>query len=158
MQDFQIRPATLDDVDIIVEIERKSFTPPWEREIFYTIAKKGGIFRVEEDLVIFMNVMAMDIAVIGYVVWEEDYSEERGHILNIAIIESERSKGYGIQLLQSTFKTMIKSGLGSCELEVRKNNSPARKLYEKVGMMAIDKIVEYYDDEDAIIYEIIFEQ
>ena len=157
MPELGIRPGSVDDVDIIVKIEKMSFSPPWEKDIFYAIAKRGGRFRVEEDVVIFMNVMTLDNSLIGYVVWEEDYSEENGHILNIAITELERHNGYGTRLIQATFDTMVKSGMESCELEVRENNISARRLYEKVGMMAVDKIVEYYGDEDAIIYDIIFE-
>ena len=158
MRDIKIRPATLDDVDIIVEIERRSFTPPWDKNVFYAIAKRGGRLRVEENVIVIMNVMTLNDAVIGYIVWEEDNDEANGHILNIAITEAERNKGFGTQLIQSTFSNMIESRIRSCELEVRESNNSARKLYEKVGMMAVDKIVEYYDSEDAILYEIIFEQ
>jgi len=158
MSKFIIRPGSLDDVDTIVEIERRSFTPPWEKNVFDAIAKRGGKLRVEENVIVIMNVMTLNDIVIGYIVWEEDYDEANGHILNIAITESERNRGYGTKLIQATFSIMMKSGLETCELEVRESNNSARKLYEKVGMMAIDKIVEYYDSEDAILYEIIFEQ
>ncbi len=157
MGDCRIRPGTLDDVDTIVEIEKNSFTSPWEKNIFYRISRDGGQFKVEDELIIFMNVMTLNNVVIGYVVWEEDYTDESGHILNLAITRGERNKGYGTQLIRSTFDAMISTGLETCELEVREKNSSARHLYEKVGMMAVDKAVKYYGDEDAIIYEIIFE-
>ncbi|TFG30792.1 GNAT family N-acetyltransferase [Candidatus Thorarchaeota archaeon] len=157
MNDLTIRPVRLDDVERIVEIEESSFSPPWEEDIFYQIAKNRGRFRVDDDIIICMNVMFQNSLVIGYIVWEEDYDANSGHILNIAINQPERCKGYGMKLLETTLRSMMESRLETCELEVKESNRWARHLYEKAGMMAVDKIVEYYDGEDAIIYEIIFE-
>lgn len=152
-----IRFAKLDDVERVAEIEESSFSPPWERDVFYQIAKRGGKFLVDRNVVVFMNVMVQNNTVIGYIVWEEDYGENCGHILNIAITQSERCRGYGTKLLGTTLTNMKESGMKMCELEVRESNRWARHLYEKIGMMAVDKITEYYEGEDAIIYEINFE-
>lgn len=147
----------MNDLEKVIEIEESSFSPPWEKHIFHAIAKNNGRFRVEDDVFVFMDVLVLEDKTIGYIVWEEDNIEANGHILNLAIAMSERCKGYGTKLLESTIAKMMESKLLTCELEVRESNRWARYLYEKVGMIAVDKIREYYDNEDAIIYEITFE-
>lgn len=157
MTNSAVRSVRLGDVENVMKIEESSFSPPWEKSIFNRIAKNHGRLQVDGNRAIFMEVIIQNDQVIGYIVWEEDYKEQNGHILNIAITQSERCKGNGKKLLERTLRRMRSSGMMSCELEVRESNQAARYLYERVGMMAVDRIVEYYDYEDAIIYEIIFE-
>ena len=90
----------------------------------------------------------------GYVVWSENIEQQEGRILNIAIKPEKRGKGLGEKILSVTFDSMLENGITSCTLEVRVSNQAARSLYEKMGMKASERVHNYYEDEDAIIYRI----
>jgi len=120
-----IRKAQQRDIAQITNIERDCFPNPWDASTFLTILVRQG----------------MSI-------------QEEGRILNIAVEHERRSKGLGKKLLSVTFNSMQENGITSCILEVRVSNEAARIFYEKMGMRASDRVHNYYEDEDAIIYRI----
>jgi len=99
-----------------------------------------------------MDIIEVKKKLIGYAVWEIDPVTARGHILNLAITESERRKGYGRLLLKHVLANLRESGMSSCFLEVRESNTPARRLYESQGCTESGRLDDYYFDEDAIEY------
>jgi len=154
MTDRGIRYPTIDDLIQVIDIEKSCFPIPWSQEIFLRIMICRGRYQVDEDVFIVMKVLACQRYIVGYIVWEESFYEEHGHILNLAVREDERSKGNGSLLLNHSLSYMRDVGLKTCELEVRESNQKARSLYSRVGMMAVDRVERYYDVEDAIIYAI----
>jgi ribosomal-protein-alanine N-acetyltransferase len=156
MTELGIRKPLIDDLNQVIEIEKSCFPTPWSQEIFLNITLCRGRFQVDEDIFIVMKVLAHGNLVIGYIIWEESLYEELGHILNLAVREDERRKGNGSQLLNHALNCIRDAGVKTCELEVRESNHSARRLYSKAGMMAVDRAVGYYDNEDAIIYAIEF--
>jgi len=156
MTSSKIRPISLDDVECVFEIERTSFTAPWEEDIFFQLALSGGRFHIDETTTVIMDVMEERGIVNGYIVWEECINENHGHILNLAIQKEFRNKGRGTKLLDHALSRMRKASMETCELEVRESNHWARHLYERAGMIAVDRRVGYYHSEDAIIYSLSF--
>ena len=156
MAQSKIRPIHLDDLDSVIEIEKNSFSSPWDSGIFFQLALNGGRFPVDDDSVVIMDVMGKKGSVCGYVVWEENEEEKHGHILNLAVHTECRQQGMGQKLLSHSLSSMKLAKIETCELEVRESNHWARHLYEKAGMMAVDRSVGYYESEDAIIYAITF--
>ncbi|MHA1135476.1 MAG: GNAT family N-acetyltransferase [Candidatus Thorarchaeota archaeon] len=156
MASTSIRSIILDDVESVFEIEKASFSKPWQEEIFFQLALSGGRYPIDESITVIMDVMGEKGAVNGYVVWEEDTEDIHGHLLNLAVDKNFRQQRRGQKLLDHAFSAMKSAGMETCELEVRESNLLARHLYENVGMMAIDRRVGYYESEDAIIYTITF--
>ena len=156
MEDRVIRLPQIEDLNQVIDIENSCFPVPWSEEIFLRIVLCRGKYKADEDVFVHMKVMARQGVVIGYIIWEESFSDESGHILNLAVREGERGRGNGRLLLDHALKGMRKAGMKMCELEVRESNHNARDLYTKAGMMAVDRAERYYDDEDAIIYAIEF--
>jgi len=156
MTDLGIRLPIIDDLIQVIDIEKSSFPIPWSQEIFLRIILCKGKYRVDEDVFIIMKVLARQSFVIGYIIWEESLYEEHGHILNLAVREDERCRGNGSLLLNHALSCMKDAGMKTCELEVRESNQKARSLYDRAGMMAVDRVEKYYDIEDAIIYTIEF--
>ena len=156
MEDRLIRLPQIEDLNQVINIENSCFPVPWSDDIFLRIVLCRGKYKVDEDVFVHMKVIARNGLVIGYIIWEESFSDESGHILNLAVREDEREKGSGRLLLDHAFKGMREAGMKTCELEVRESNRSARDLYGKAGMMAVDRAERYYDDEDAIIYAIEF--
>ncbi len=156
MADIGIRYPIIEDLIQVIDIEKSCFPVPWSQEIFLRIIVCRGRYQVDEDVFITMKILARQEYIIGYVIWEESLYEEHGHILNLAVREDERSRGNGTLLLNHALKCMRDAGMKTCELEVRESNQRARSLYDRVGMMAVDRVENYYDAEDAIIYAIEF--
>ncbi|MGY5859916.1 MAG: GNAT family N-acetyltransferase [Candidatus Thorarchaeota archaeon] len=156
MSSSNIRSIILDDIESVFKIEKASFPNPWQEDVFFQLALSGGRYPVDEDTVVTMDVMGDKGAVNGYVVWEEDGTDNHGHILNLAVDDRFRRQGRGQKLLEHALSSMKSAGMETCELEVRESNLWARHLYENEGMMAEDRRVGYYESEDAIIYTITF--
>ena len=156
MTSSKIRPISLDDIESVFEIEKASFPNPWEEDIFFQLALSGGRYHIDDSTTVIMEVIIEKGLVNGYMVWEENREENHGHILNLAVQKEFRQHGKGTKLLDHALSTMRRAGMETCELEVRESNHWARHLYESAGMIAVDRRVEYYDSEDAIIYTLSF--
>jgi ribosomal-protein-alanine N-acetyltransferase len=156
MTDPRIRKPLVDDLNQVIEIEKSCFPTPWSQEIFLTITLCRGEYQADDDTFIKMKVLVQENTVIGYVVWEESLFEEYGHVLNLAVREDKQHEGNGTLLLNHAFSCMRDEGIKACELEVRESNRNARNLYSKAGMVAVDRVAQYYNGEDAIIYAIEF--
>ena len=148
-----IRRAKQRDIAQITHIERNCFPNPWDASTFLTILVRQGM-RIQDFGFVLMNVINEEEKIDGYIVWSENIEQEEGKILNIAIKHEKRGKGLGGNLLSVTFDSMRENGITSCILEVRVSNQAARSFYEKMGMRASDRVHNYYEDEDAIIYRI----
>ena len=150
-----IRRAQQRDIAQITNIERNCFPKPWDASTFLTILVRRGM-RIQDFGFVFMNVINDEEKIEGYIVWSENLEQQEGRILNIAIKPEQRGKGLGKKLLSVTLDSMRENGITSCALEVRVSNQAARLFYEKMGMKASDRVHDYYEDEDAIIYRIDF--
>jgi ribosomal-protein-alanine N-acetyltransferase len=113
--------------------------------------RKGRILSSDGGSLI-MDVLECNRKLTGYAVWETDLVSTRGHILNLAIREKERQKGYGKLLLEHVQSSLRETGMTSCFLEVRESNIPARSLYESSRFTVSGRLDGYYFDEDAIEY------
>ena len=111
MTSTSIRSIILDDVESVFEIEKNSFPSPWQEDVFFQLALSGGRFPVGDSSLIIMDVMGDKGAVNGYVVWEEDASNNHGHILNIAVEKNVRLQGRGQKLLNHALSAMKSAGI-----------------------------------------------
>ncbi|HEU4962572.1 MAG TPA: ribosomal protein S18-alanine N-acetyltransferase [Bacilli bacterium] len=137
------RAMSLEDLDRIMVVEQASFTVPWSRDAFtleltqnhfakYLVALSG------ED-------------VIGYAgMW---VILDEAHITNIAILPDCRGRKYGEMLMREMIALAMAHGADRMTLEVRVSNTPAQKLYEKLGFESHGVRKGYYTDnnEDALI-------
>lgn len=149
-----IREVSKDDLEAIKEIETSCFPVPWNPEVFDILARWEGTIPLKDERILHMNVLEDDGRLCGYVVWEENSEDSEGHLMNIAIANDSRGQGFGKKLLEHVLKSLRASGSTECWLEVRSGNESARSLYESMGMRASERIPNYYDNEDAIIYRI----
>ena len=61
---------------------------------------------------------------------------------SVEVDEKYRRRGIGAQLIERAIKLARKYGVDSIELNVNKDNIPAKKLYEKIGFKKTNK--DYY--------------
>jgi len=132
------------DLDEVLGIERASFTNPWTREMFHWELQNAG---VSYGYVLRTPEWRVAAFCTVWVVMDEV------HINNIAVRPECRGGGVGRSLLE--FVLRMGEGLGArrATLEVRRSNSHALKLYEKLGFSVGGVRRNYYADpvEDALI-------
>lgn len=137
-----VREMTFADIPHAVEIEQACFSMPWSEKSFQdSIIREDTLFLVCEDASTITGYIGMYI------------SFEEGSITNVAVSPSYRKKGYGEALVSSVKKYANDKLVEKIFLEVRVSNTPAIKLYEKMGFENLGVRKNFYDHprEDAYI-------
>ncbi len=142
---MKIREARPEDIERLLEIERKSFTTPWSASAFAFELKdpRRRLFVLEEAG-----------KVVGYVSgW---FLGEELHVANLAVDPSERRRGFGKALMKYLLEVAKKEGVKKAFLEVRERNLAAIRLYEGLGFRCVGYRKRYYPDtrEGALIFEL----
>ncbi len=143
MSKIIIRDMTEEDIDEVLDIEKKSFKTPWSRDAF--------IKEVNQNKLAKLIVASIEGKVVGYGgIW---LIVDEGHITNIAVHPNFRGLGIGNLLVEGLIKICRERGINRMTLEVRKSNKIAQSLYKKFGFKECGIRPGYYSDtkEDAII-------
>ena len=134
-----IRSATVRDGPALERIEQACFT--------------HDQWTAQEFLKFQCRVAEVDGEVVGFVVGQDVFSgltgQRREHeILNLAVLTSHRGLGIARALLEDELN---RGGL--FYLEVRESNSPAIRLYQKLGFAEVGRRANYYESprEHAIV-------
>ena len=138
-----IREMRESDLDRIMEIEIKTFSPPWSREAF--------LLELTKNLLARYIVAEIDGDVAGYGgIW---LIIDEGHVTNIAVEEKYRGLGVGNKLVEGLIRLCRDRDIKAMTLEVRKSNEVAKSLYKKYGFKEYGIRPGYYsnNNEDAII-------
>jgi ribosomal-protein-alanine N-acetyltransferase len=115
-----IRPATGEDLDRIMEIERLSFPDQWQREQFRAALK--DIFLVWADVQVRGFLIACPLA-----------GEKRAVIMRIAVHPESRGQGITKALLGRALGELQRWGVREVEIDVKTAKPEVRQLYEKAG-------------------------
>ncbi|MET3196956.1 ribosomal protein S18-alanine N-acetyltransferase [Bacillus sp. OAE603] len=132
-----------EDLNQIMEIEKKSFATPWTYDAFYN--------ELHTNQFAHYVVAEVDKEIIGYCgLW---VIIDEGHITNIAILPEYRGNGLGEKLLLAVMDTARELGAETLTLEVRVSNDVAKGLYRKLGFQDGGIRKSYYTDnyEDALV-------
>lgn len=127
-------------IDEIYYVEKNSFTDPWTKEMLES--EIGGAFSVSVTESVGGKICAYAT---GRVVAGE------AELFRIAVMPEQRRKGIGEKLLLSLHGLMRERDAECCFLEVRKQNTAAVMLYEKLGYERLREIPRYYPDDDAVV-------
>jgi ribosomal-protein-alanine N-acetyltransferase len=151
---FTVRRATADDLPQVIKINRLELPENYPEWFFREhLEKWGEAFLVAES----------GGSAVGYVMSRVEYGHpytltgkliaKKGHIVSIAVLRQYRRMGIGTELMKRAMAAL--KDVYGCEevyLEVRVSNTPAIKLYEKLGFTRIKVIPMYYlDGEDAYL-------
>lgn len=130
-------------LDSILEIERGSFISPWSRN--------GFLQEVRNPISHLWAIMDEDGTAGGHICFW--MFEREIQLLNIAVHPEKRGRGLGSHLLREMIRVGIERGMEQIWLEVRTSNTKARRLYEKLGFLAVGRRLRYYQDtnEDAVV-------
>ena len=116
-----IRSATEEDFDRVMEIDRLSFSAPWIYNFFESALK--DIFLVLE----------IEREIIGYLITCVCHDLEKAVILRIAVHPDHRGEGVGKRLIRKCLDVLVEKDIGVVELDVELVSRGAIKLYEKFG-------------------------
>ena len=138
----EIRPMEVSDIDGIIEIEKECFSAPWSR---------NGISEELDNKNAHFLAAVCDNRVLGYIGVHEVCGE--AYIDNIAVRSEYRQLGLGEKLLIAAQEGAFSRKCEFISLEVRKSNSAALSLYEKLGYEKVGERKNFYTDpqEDAVI-------
>jgi len=136
-ENFAIRPATVADVPLILELIRALAT--YERAPNEVTATEKGLTEVlfgekpaAEVLLVFENETA-----VGFAVYFHNFSTWLGrpglYLEDLFVRPQDRGKGYGRALLIELAKIARDRGCGRMEWAVLDWNEPAIKFYQKLG-------------------------
>ena len=137
----EIRILKSEDLEQIAEIEKLCFGEPWSENSLELLLRDGnfGVAAIEDG------------RVVGYV--GVISAPPEGEITNVATHPDFRRRGVGEGILEALKREAGDRGIESLYLEVRRSNSPARGLYEKMGFIVVGERRGFYKNpkEDAVL-------
>ena len=136
------REMTVDDVTAAAELDRQCFgeRDAWSCEDFFFAAK----YPYCDFFVAELN--GKIVACAGV-----EFFQDGAEIQSLAVAPKCRGQGIGTYLLMMLIDAVKRRGLKTIILEVRPSNTAAIKLYENFGFQVVDRLKNFYLDEDALI-------
>ncbi len=136
-----VRPATIEDTNIIRDIAEKTWWPTYEpivgaAQVRYMLDTfyNAGVLQQQvvtgEQVYIILEENSLPVGFAAYAPRAEDPSVYKLHKLYCTPVI--HGKGYGKALVQAVEKEVTTAGSGILELNVNRYN-PAIKFYEKMG-------------------------
>ena len=132
------------DLDAVLEMEQASFANPWTRDML--------TWEIEHSDVSYFYVLRTTTqAVAAYCSFWLVFHEL--HLNNLAVRPECRGRGLARALLTHVLREGARLGARRATLEVRRSNTTARRLYERVGFRVGGTRPDYYTEpaEDALV-------
>jgi ribosomal-protein-alanine N-acetyltransferase len=131
------------DLAAVIAMERELFDDAWSPELFWDELAQGPTrtYVVAEE----------DGEVVGYAGLAA--MPDEGYVQTLAVAPAVRRRGLGATLLTHLMDDSKRRGLPRMGLEVRIDNEPAIRLYERFGFEAIAVRKRYYQPSgtDALV-------
>jgi len=144
-----LRDMRRDDLQEVLEIERRSFAQPWSRSFFEKeLATPFARLLVAEEVD-----EQGTRRLVGYTCrWRVT---DEVHLLNVAVHPERRGLGYGRTIVTAIVDEARALGVRVVFLEVRAGNVVARRLYRQLGFRDLGIRRGYYGPgQDAIVMEL----
>jgi ribosomal-protein-alanine N-acetyltransferase len=138
------RMAGDEDLDAVVSLEAASFTNPWTREMLLRELERSEVTRVYVLRLPGRRVAAFCAC---WVVYDEL------HINTVAVDAALRRNGLATRLMRHVIQDAARDGARRATLEVRRSNTAALALYQRLGFDVTAVRPRYYSqpEEDALI-------
>lgn len=133
----RIRPLLVADLEAVMAIERRAYGFPWTQGIFRDCLRVGYCCWCYE----------IDGEILGYGVMSVAAGES--HLLNLTVNPDSQRQGVGTRLLTHFLQLACRHNAETVMLEVRPSNTPALRLYEKLGFNEIGVRRNYYPAEQG---------
>lgn len=143
----RFRPMIAEDIERVIDIERKIYDFPWSQGNFTDSLQGGYHCRVSEQ----------DDGITGYGVMMLAANE--AHLLNLAIAAQWQGRGLGREALGHMIDVARVHRAEVMFLEVRSANIVARRLYATSGFRVLTIRKNYYPAvhgrENAVLMELV---
>ena len=145
---IRVVPLSIEHLDAVVAIERRSFSDPWSRAMFLSeLEVAGGTFARGAwvpDKQTGERLVGYSFAV---------FVIDEAHLGNLAVDPGYRRKGVAQRLLGDLITEARRHEVRRMTLEVRESNAHARTFYARNGFIDIAMRKSYYQKpvEDAIV-------
>ena len=138
---MSLRKATIDDINLIVKIEKISYEKPYWNESLLKYLFKNSM---TDSLWIF----EFKKKIIGFLIEQRCLNEIS--ILNVAVDKKYQNNGFGKKIVSQYLNILPNNSV--VFLEVNINNFIARKIYASLNFERVDARKNYYNNgEDAVI-------
>ena len=141
---WQLRRATVDDLDPIMEIEHAVFpTDAWSRQSMRSeLASAHGYYLVAFD-------QSAPGEFVGYAGLLAPRGAQQADIQSLAVVESARRRGLARTLVQALVAEARDRGAREVFLEVRVDNPAAQALYDSLGFERLGVRKGYYQPDNV---------
>lgn len=133
-----IRKARQRDLDALLSLEAEGFpTDRFSRAQYMRLLKSKST-----------DILVLESArqVVGSAILLFRSNSRKAHLYSIVISADHQGRGMGRTLLAACEKHSLRRGCTSLRLEVRADNKPAIRLYEKSGYVTTGSKAGYYAD------------
>ncbi len=132
-----VREMKYDDLSMVSDIERRSYSFPWSHGVFRDCLLAGYqcISLIREGRVTGYGILSV--------------AAGEAHILNLCIEPELRARGYGERILDELLYRARSASVREIFLEVRPSNETALRLYRKKGFHQISARPAYYQAHDG---------
>jgi ribosomal protein S18 acetylase RimI-like enzyme len=138
-----IREAKIDDLDTLVDLERRSFFGDEisRRSFRYLLTKAHATTLVDDEggwirgyvMLLFSNVTAL------------------ARLYSIAVDPGARGKGVGRALVEAAERSAIEHDCVTMRLEIREDNQASIALFKACGFRQFGAVADYYEDHAAAL-------
>lgn len=145
-----IEVARLEDVEILLAIEKECSSHPWTRE---HLAEAVGRAAAARATLIARGEVEGQPGIVGYCAFQVVLDEL--HVHNLAVRPAARRQGYARRLLIACLHEGASRGARRAFLEVRAGNRGALALYRSCGFVEVGRRRAYYAQptEDAALLQ-----
>lgn len=145
MPNTEICEMLKSDVKAVAAIDRECFSVPW--------SEKSFMDETENEFAVYF-VARHDGECIGYGGFWRVFPE--GDITNVAVLPKWRRRGVATAILDKMIRRARQLGLECLNLEVRRSNTAAQRLYADTGFVVTGERKRFYSDnrEDALIMKL----
>jgi len=130
-----IEPATMRDAAKLSQLHRASFHRGWGQGEFETMLAERNTFTQR---------LMLGRTLIGFII--SRLAADEAEILSVAVAKSHRGRGYSRDLVANHLGYLAGRGIRRVFLEVEENNTPAVRLYQRVGFTTVGRREQYYRD------------
>jgi ribosomal-protein-alanine N-acetyltransferase len=144
---MKIRSVTLDDLDELMDLERKVFKEnAFSKKLMESLISSDTFFLKIEHT-------SKKYSLVGFIIAIQD-REDQVNIINFLIDPEYQNKGYGTLLFKETLNLLHKlKGIRKIVLNVQVSNSRAITLYEKFNFRKNPReIKNYYQSGESAFF------
>lgn len=141
-----IRPATLEDLDVLVDIENRSFeTDRISRRNFrYLLTRANAATLLDEQHGV----------VRGYAMLLFNTGTSLARLYSYAVDPAYRGRGIGRSLVEAAEKLALQCDCITLRLEVRPDNQASIAIFQQDGYRYLEVVPDYYEDHaEALRFE-----